>query len=651
MKSLGICGCKSYVLVLAAILSAVGNASGTIGNPAELLPADTLLFCSLQNVNALGEKIKQTSTYDLYRDPAMQAFMVSAEKNARKKIHELLEKAWQKIGLEEPPAQLPWPEGQVILALRLGLKAEQISGGETPMGPATATERKTPVPQVVLLAQMGANLEAAQQLAEQLGPKAVEAGAVPRTESIRGVEIHLLGDSPDDDEAFCYGFKGPVLIAGWHLDFVRQVILRLDRADLPTLATQTDCRSVLKTIIEDTDFVGYFNTKTGIELIKATIPPEQQEQARAVVSALGFDNVGGMGISMAVAPQPREDCRIRFFWALAEPRTGIPAILTPLSTKVSLNRMITRDTARFCVANYDLGRIYDNIAQIVMAIANRDINMLFQGFMMMVAPPDAQSQPPLDLRKDVMGQCTIPITVTSRIEEAAGSTQNVKTVIAIGVQDPTILDNALGRIHEAFIAKGNKDLRREFLNSNIYLLPAEMNAAPMFSAPVLPFPQPDATTKPAPTAFAVAGDYLVLGSLEDVEQSIRNIRRTDAESLSTDAMYQYAASRLPGQVGCFFYQNDRTLTEATWKAFKDAALQDASRRPASDQDDDDSFGFDLTSLRFGPGRILEQIKEICDFTTLPEFDAVKQHWGASVGHLVTTDQGIYGETISIKPPE
>ena len=49
---------------------------------------------------------------------------------------------------------------------------------------------------------------------------------------------------------------------------------------------------------------------------------------------------------------------------------------------------------------------------------------------------------------------------------------------AIGVRDGGILDAALGRMHDVFLARGNKQLRRVLLNRTIYLFPPGVSITP-----------------------------------------------------------------------------------------------------------------------------------------------------------------------------
>ena len=48
--------------------------------------------------------------------------------------------------------------------------------------------------------------------------------------------------------------------------------------------------------------------------------------------------------------------------------------------------------------------------------------------------------------------------------------------------------------------------------------------------------------------------------------------------------------------------------------------------------------------------LVEEFSDVIDFTTLPDFALVKQHFGPSVGHMKGTEQGLYLEFVTLKAP-
>jgi hypothetical protein len=140
-------------------------------------------------------------------------------------------------------------------------------------------------------------------------------------------------------------------------------------------------------------------------------------------------------------------------------------------------------------------------------------------------------------------------------------------------------------------------------------------------------------------AFAVAGNNLVIGDVDSVEQAIRDLRREDLQPIQSDPIYSQAARYLPAQSGAWSYENQQMTTELLWTQLKELA------RMQSDSPSDTD----------GPGmsRLLMIFEEIFDgfedfaFGTLPDFELVKKYFGSHIGHMKETERGIYFESLLI----
>ncbi|NQU76091.1 MAG: hypothetical protein HQ546_07260, partial [Planctomycetes bacterium] len=187
------------VLVGSFALSGFGSgfattvASAAGDDPAGLLPADTVFYAVVPNVAAARAKLEKTSLWHLYKEPAMQAFVVPAEKAIREAVQEKLKEAWSELGIDAPPSELPLPTGRVVLGLRMVIKTRKVSAYDfeapreagTPPVP-TMREVSSPVPQVVVIAEMGQNFVEMKRIFEQATEKAVDKGAKRRRETVRG---------------------------------------------------------------------------------------------------------------------------------------------------------------------------------------------------------------------------------------------------------------------------------------------------------------------------------------------------------------------------------------------------------------------------------------------------------------------------------
>ena len=322
------------------------------------------------------------------------------------------------------------------------------------------------------------------------------------------------------------------------------------------------------------------------------------------------------------------------------------------------------------MANYDFGTFYEKIRRIVLAMhAPGDLFVpdidepLRQA---MAATGGQEGQPPVDLPKDLFGQLAAPLIIRVRADKPYTDPDSAKIVFSIGVQDPGVVQTALRRIHETFIARGNPDMRRELLNTDIFLMPNAGSMLAMFMMPTMPMMPSDVDEKHM-MAVAVPGSNIVMGPLPTVEQEIRDLRGENSESIQADPMYRLAAAALPAEAGVWGYANNRVRTEATWTQLKEQAKKASGRQlPAkcpvcgadlqgraicpecgADASESDRAESSMNPLLM----LVDQAKKFCDFSTLPDFQAVQKYFGATVGYAKSTEDGIYFEAVTVVPPK
>ena len=163
--------CRRVVLCIALLVGGLCGASegrAAQAEPTRLIPPDTFLLLTVSDVKGSIERFKRTPGYGLYKDPAMQKFIVPAEERIRKLIREKLEEAWKKAGVEQTPLEKLVPEGRVALAMRMGTRTisvpvydwENFEGDGDAPKIKEWKEQTIPVPQQVVWADMGDNADA-----------------------------------------------------------------------------------------------------------------------------------------------------------------------------------------------------------------------------------------------------------------------------------------------------------------------------------------------------------------------------------------------------------------------------------------------------------------------------------------------------------
>lgn len=618
-----------------AVLSMIGwfcpsAAKADVMESARMLPDDTLVMLSIESVSGLRAALEKTSLFGLYQDPAMQPLVRETEKKIREAMDEGIKDLAKKIEMASPPEQIPLPEGRVVLGLSVFARKAADSDAQQP-------EDKENGFRVALVADMGGRTDQVRQIIRSLSTSAANAGAAIRKSEVAGIELNIIMPKEDSDEpTIHYGLKDNWLLItvdmAEGIDFTESVARRIGRNLPGSLAEKTGFQSAAKTL-GDAHVFAFVNADALKSLVAEMAP--NRATVEQMIKNLGFGNVTGIATAVQFAGPRNQDMSSRSLIAIAGTRTGIPALLSPPSAPLRLNnRFMTQDILGFLSVNYEPARLYDGIAQIVREVTSMDLNMLAQ--MGMAATAGEAGQPPVHLRDDVLAQIAGPLFVTWHAEKPYTLTDSTRFLVGLPVQDAARLNNALGRIHQAFL-QGQPGLRRELLDHTIYLLPT--GGAPMGfhdEDDEEDFFDDDESATENPAAFSVAGDNLVIGQVEEVEQAIRRLRREPDNPLASDPLFRYAREFLPSQAGLYSYQNDRLNMEVTWTALQQI-VRDLSK------EDEASWN---PMLMF-----LQKAAEFVDLSKLPEFKAVQKHWGATVGYLQNRPEGIYWESITLKPPQ
>lgn len=602
---------------------------------ARMLPDDMMVLVSVESVNGLRAAMEKTSLYSLYKDPSMQPFVTETEKKIREVIDTRLKDFWQKMQIENPPQQLPIPEGRLVLGISLAKPSTATSPGRPGAnGPAF---------RFTVLADMGGRAETARKTILSLTTSATNAGAAVSKKSVGGLELNVITPKDSGDPTLCYGMKDNWLVlvgdATKELAFAESVVQRMGRSLPGSLSDKVGLRSAAKTLGESQLFV--FVNADAIRSFVAGMAPDKAQVDR-VIQALGLKNVTGLSMAAQIGGQRNQEGVSRMLIGIDGPRTGIPALLGDASGPLKLNaRLLSRDAVGFLCANYEPTRIFDAANKIVQGVAYMDLNMIAQ--MGMAATAGEGGQPAVQLRDDVLAQMGAPVLFTWQMEKPYTFASETKFLIGLSVKDATRLDGAVGRIHQAFLG-GQPESRREMLNHTLYLLPSGPSDMDFENEDEEDTDNPAiaaAQVKEEAMALSVAGDTLVFGQVDDVEQAIRNQQKEPQDSLLNDPMFRYAKDSLPSQACLFAYQNNRLNSEITWAALKQLG-KDLAKQDASD-DQDGSWNPMLMAL--------QKIKAYVDLNKLPEFKAVEKYWGATVGYMQSRPEGLYWESVTLRPPQ
>ena len=155
---------------IALMLSAPASVNAIeLPKTAKLVPAETILLVDINNFNQLKAQFEKTNFFQLYKDPAMAAFIDNFKTKWQEKKQESEREFVRTIG---DAGVLP--QGRLAIALVFDEKVQDVNEP------------------VLVVAQWGDKIDKVKELANEIVRKAVEDGARRQTEDYRGVEITTL---------------------------------------------------------------------------------------------------------------------------------------------------------------------------------------------------------------------------------------------------------------------------------------------------------------------------------------------------------------------------------------------------------------------------------------------------------------------------
>jgi len=623
----------SFCFIVGALFAPAAQAD--VLESARLLPDDTMVMLSIESIAGLKAALEKTSLHALYKDPVIRPLLADAEEKIRKSFDEGLKEFWKEIEVDNPPREIPTPQGRVIVGLSVVVQQPDAGASENDPGPDA-------IVRLVLLADMGDQAEQTKRLIRSLFDSARDNGATTQRREVAGIQMSLFDPLEDsDDQVVAYGMRRNWLVIGvdlpQNLDYVESVARRLSRTLPGSLADKPDLRRATRTLGEAEAFA-YVNADAVRSLVAGMVP--DKVKVERMTKALGLDNVTSLASAVQIAGHKTLNVSVKTLIGVEGPKRGIPALLSPASAPLRLNdRLVTRDAIGFACANYDPPKLFDGIAKMVMEMVFLDLNVIAQA--PMAATAQEGGQPPVHLRDDVLAQAAAPLFVTWTMDKPYTELTGLKFLMGLSLRDGDQLDAALGRIHGAFLGS-DESLQRELLDRTLYLFPDESYAEEFEEAEG---PAPDAGAETSDQlAFSVTGENLVFGQVDAVEQAIRSRKTSAGKPIASDPMFRYARKHLPGQAGLYYYRNDRRDAEIAWTALKQLAKEHAqASQDQSEEDEEFEFPDPLAML-------VATINEYVDLNRLPEFNTVAKYWGATVGFVQNRPEGIYTETLTLKPP-
>jgi len=613
------------VVVFAAsvILCASGSLEAKqLAKTAHLVPAETALLVDIDDFGLVRRQFEKTSIYGLWKEPAMSGFVEKFRSKWRERLageqDDLLARI---LGLEILPS------GRLAFALVL---SEAVKDADEPP--------------VLVISQWAGEVEKIREQVEKATEKLAERGVhiskadyrdvtiVTTTKEQKPVEIKDWENFDPDKGPVgtktiqrpplktSYCFIDDCLIVSADSELVKFVVAHIEGASSPALAGDVDYTGAMGAVGPNHDIDIYVNIK---QLVKTAEQKDDTGKTQASLTSLGFDNVSGIGCSVAVAREPGISLAGKMFVKINGAKRGICRMMDLVSAPVRAPRFVPSSVYSIMFVNIDIRKAYDELYNVISKISPASAAAM--NTPLLPASPDGTAA--VELKSGVIDHFGSQIVIAQSMKKPfENHKMPTESLFAVGVRDRAGLERSLSLLHSRYI--NDPDASRELLGHTIYIL--KLPNLPFFGAGARPMQQagPAQANKGPAMAFTVTDSHLIIGEEGAVEQAIRMLSGTKATSLDSAGWFSAARAVISPVAGLAALEDSTAATELLWWMLK----RSAESNPA--------VGMGPTGYMLGAAGI----GDWADFKLLPEFDAVRKYFGSSAMYGVSRADGFFFES-------
>jgi hypothetical protein len=352
----------------------------------QLISSDTMFFARIENLDRTRERFEKSPLRAMWDDPAVAAFLKKPLEQWSKLMDE--DKAESGLNVEE------------VLAVLSGSVSVAITGLDMP----PADSEASPEPRVLMMADLGENVERARELIESTEETMVEKFR-RFEEEFRGVTIVYLLPVNDDHSAkglneptACYVLDGSTFLLATKLEDMRQVIAARDADSEESLANSELYRKMRARTGEQGDVFVYMGMKPLLAAMAKTVDGPDGEDGEAEFKRI-FDGLG-MGAMEAAAAQMRvgrEGILTRMFLSAPGPKAGIMKILDGANSALTPPAFVPAEVTQASVMSLDIPGIWAEVFKVAESIQPGSTQMIKMTLEQMKA------QTGIDFEADVIG--------------------------------------------------------------------------------------------------------------------------------------------------------------------------------------------------------------------------------------------------------
>lgn len=614
------------------LCAAAGIEAKALPKTAELVPAETALLVETDDFGLLRRQFEKTTLNGLWKEPAMSGFVEKlrskwSERFAGKQ-DDLLATI---LGLEIMPS------GRLAFALVLD---EQSKDADEPP--------------ILVISQWAGDVDKIREQVEKVTEKLADRGVhisradyrdvtiVTTTEEQKPVEVKDWENFDPDKGPVgtktvqrpplktSYCFIDDCLIVSAKAELIKFVVAHIEGASGPALAGDVDYTTAMGAVGPNHDIDIYVNIK---QLVKTVGQEDDTSRMQASLTSMGFDNVSGIGCSVAVAREPGSSWAGKMFVKINGAKRGICKMLDLVSAPVRAPRFVPPSAYSVMFVNIDIKKAYDELYNVISKISPASAAAM--NTPLLPASPDGAAA--IELKSGVIDYLGSQVVIAQSIKKPFESHKMpTETLFAVGLRDRAGLERSLSLLHSRFVGSEDPDARRELLGHTIYIL--KLPNLPFFGAGARPMQIARLQGQKGPAmAFTVTDSHLIIASEPSVEQAIRMLSGTKTTSLGSAGWFSAARAAMPSVAGVAVFEDSAASTELLWWMLKQSAESSGV------------VGMGPTGYMLGAAGI----GDWADFTLLPEFDAVRKYFGSSVMYGVSRADGFFFESKylnRIQPP-
>ncbi len=539
--------------LLAASASAQDSPSKEI-DPAEWVPADTLLYLGITDVERVWEDFKKTASYAMLNDKSLteKAPEMGLFASAQEKLQERLAKA---LDVSKEQLRNPFRGPLALYALGDPAKPGELEPGLIATVGDAATMRKYYDAAVRKLKDVGKyetvnfggdTIDVFTSRSEGDGAKKeddqdpdFDAGESP---------LELLASGPDKaieralDELFSAETMPPTLalcltqdrlIVAGSIDQVKAALKR----DKPgkSLAEADDYKALLRHLKPVGPVRLVCNVPRVIEMGKAAAKDDDEDLAK-MLQVIGVDSlrslVGHMRFGAAAY-----DSKFELLLLMKSERSGLAKILSMENRPTAPPASISADTVVFFGVNLQPMKLYEDIERMVRQTGAEAADQMRQALEAVPLP----SGQPVNILKDFMDHLRGPLTMSLAFARPLNA-DAVRFVLSLGHKDQP----AMTKFFSGFAG---------------LLQPRDLRGTQVFDMPMFQM------------TLAATSDRLVLGNTAAVENALE---AKSGDPLAESDAWKKLARLVPEQSWLTVYADSRKMMEAAIELAKTDVPMDAS---------------------------------------------------------------------------